>query len=331
MKRILSVLEVNLLFIVLCALLLTVGAIMQSLHIIGGLLFTEFGLILGVSLLFLKIRGGSIRDTLRLHPVKPMMLFKVVLVALLMVPVVLFLNLIVLSLIQTFGRVVVPAIPTATDVPSLFVMIFSIAVSAGICEEALFRGVMLRSYERDLGRKWAAVLSALLFGMFHFNLGNLLGPIALGLVYAYYVQLSGSIYPAMLGHFVNNGTAVLVSYLASNSRDEALRMLEGGLPEGLNAADALADVSIIQMLIPFLLPALVGAAGAFFLIRSMRNQYPKRRSDLYEGEIDERLNYTTTHYRLWGPQPVRVRLSLVLPVILIVVAYIVLTYLTFFR
>lgn len=331
MKRTLSILESNLLFILLCVLLLTVGAIAQAKHTVGGLLFTEFGLLFGGSLLFLKLRGASIRETLRLYPVKPVVMVKVFFASVCLVPVILFLNVAMLSLIQTFGQVRTPHIPTATDAPSLILLLFVVAVSAGVCEEVLFRGVMLRSYEQELGRKWSAILVAILFGLFHFNLGNLLGPIVLGLVYAYYVQLTGSIYPAILGHFLNNGLAVLMSFLANNTRDEMMQMLDGGLPEGFDPALQIADMNLVQMLIPFLLPAILGGVAAFFLIRSMRNHYPKRHSELYDGEIDERQNYSTVHYRLWGSQPVRVRLSLVIPWVVVVVAYGILTYLTFFR
>jgi hypothetical protein len=99
------------------------------------------------------------------------------------------------------------------------------AVTPGICEELFFRGMIMNALEGRFGFRFAAILSAVLFGLFHFNLANLLGPIFLGLLFAWLVQVTNSIYAGMIGHAVNNGFAVTISWLMS--RGQAVSMETG--------------------------------------------------------------------------------------------------------
>lgn len=88
--------------------------------------------------------------------------------------------------------------------------LFAIAVIPSICEEILFRGYILRAFEKSWGIIVAILVSGLLFGLFHLQAANLLPLATLGVVLAVITWLSASIWPAIFAHFVNNAVAVIV-------------------------------------------------------------------------------------------------------------------------
>ncbi|MGE3276863.1 MAG: ABC transporter permease subunit [Vicinamibacterales bacterium] len=80
----------------------------------------------------------------------------------------------------------------------------------GVCEEIAFRGVLLQSLRRFY-RPWtAALLTGVIFGLFHMSLFRLLPTAFLGVLLATVTILSGSIFPAMAWHALNNGAAFLL-------------------------------------------------------------------------------------------------------------------------
>ncbi|MCB9358007.1 MAG: CPBP family intramembrane metalloprotease [Calditrichaeota bacterium] len=85
-----------------------------------------------------------------------------------------------------------------------------IALIPAVVEEHLCRGLMLRGLERETG-KWSAILLvAAVFAILHLNPYRLLPTFALGVLLGYLAVRTGSIYPAILGHFVNNAFSALV-------------------------------------------------------------------------------------------------------------------------
>lgn len=92
----------------------------------------------------------------------------------------------------------------------LLFALFTVAVVPAICEEILFRGYILRAFEKSWGIIAAIIVSGFLFGLFHLQLGNLMPLAMLGFVLAVMTWLSGSIWPAVVAHFMNNGVAVVV-------------------------------------------------------------------------------------------------------------------------
>jgi membrane protease YdiL (CAAX protease family) len=81
---------------------------------------------------------------------------------------------------------------------------FTLVVVAPITEELLFRGIILRGL---LGRfrPWAAILlSALLFGVMHLNPWQTIPTFVLGVAYAWFYVRSGSLWPGIVAHALNN-------------------------------------------------------------------------------------------------------------------------------
>lgn len=90
-----------------------------------------------------------------------------------------------------------------------WVLLILITVMPAVGEEIYFRGLLFGSWKKQYGGAWAVFLSSLVFGAFHQSLVKLIPTAMLGACFAYAVWKSGSIYLAMLLHFVNNLLSLL--------------------------------------------------------------------------------------------------------------------------
>jgi membrane protease YdiL (CAAX protease family) len=105
-------------------------------------------------------------------------------------------------------RAVVPA-----DLPQ-WILFVPLAASAGICEEFLYRGFALTTLSAMTGSvAYGTLLSCIAFGIGHAYQGRtgMIGATITGLIYAGVFLATGSLYPCMLGHFIQDivGAAVL--------------------------------------------------------------------------------------------------------------------------
>jgi membrane protease YdiL (CAAX protease family) len=83
---------------------------------------------------------------------------------------------------------------------------FGVVLAAPLAEEVLFRGYGLARI-RELGGEGRALLfTALMFALLHGSWVKLPGTFAIGLFLGWLVLRTGSLWPAILGHFINNGT-----------------------------------------------------------------------------------------------------------------------------
>jgi membrane protease YdiL (CAAX protease family) len=89
-----------------------------------------------------------------------------------------------------------------------------IVVAAPISEEIFFRGFIFGGLRRRLSFPAAAVLSGVIFGLFHFTGPDSIGVVPqlafLGFALAWLYEETGSIYPAIAVHAVNNALAFAI-------------------------------------------------------------------------------------------------------------------------
>ena len=90
--------------------------------------------------------------------------------------------------------------------------LFVIALAPAVCEELLFRGVVFHAVKAGHRTAAACAVTAVLFGCFHMSLVKFLPTGLMGLVLCIVVWQTGSIYPAMLMHFMNNALSVVISF-----------------------------------------------------------------------------------------------------------------------
>ncbi|MDY0298747.1 MAG: ABC transporter permease subunit/CPBP intramembrane protease [Candidatus Cloacimonadaceae bacterium] len=89
-----------------------------------------------------------------------------------------------------------------------------IAVAPGICEELMFRGFLIRFFEK-YGIRASIILSGLFFAAFHLDPFRFIPVLILGIILAYLTLRSGSIFNAMFSHAINNGFALIIMTLAT--------------------------------------------------------------------------------------------------------------------
>ncbi len=182
-------------------------AIYDNMYIV--LLINEFVMILGAVVIYCLIVKPDIRETFKLNKpgLVPMLLIAVTSVPAYFVAV--MLNNIMLYFLQFVGRIPNSTIPVPKTIPELIIGILVVGVSPGVCEEIMHRGLMLKAYERR-GSYRAIVITAIFFGVFHFDITNFLGPIFLGLIIGYYVVRTNSIFAGIFAHFLNNTIAEVI-------------------------------------------------------------------------------------------------------------------------
>jgi membrane protease YdiL (CAAX protease family) len=92
--------------------------------------------------------------------------------------------------------------------------LFMIAVLPAIGEEFMFRGLLQRLFKEWLGNVHVAIfLSAFLFSAMHFQFYGFFPRMILGIIFGYMFYWSGSLWVPVCAHFINNGAAVVFSFL----------------------------------------------------------------------------------------------------------------------
>ena len=90
-----------------------------------------------------------------------------------------------------------------------------IGLMAPLCEEIVFRGVILRCLlQRFAGRYWIAIaISALLFAVAHFNPAQTPHALVVGVLLGWMCYRTGSLLPGIAYHWVNNTSVFLLCAL----------------------------------------------------------------------------------------------------------------------
>jgi hypothetical protein len=216
-------------------------------------------------------------------------------------------------------------IPTATNTAEYLLLFAVIAGSAGICEEIFFRGVILNGYESEVGLKWGAIFSGLLFGIFHFNPQNFFGPIILGIVFSYLVQLTGSIVAGIVAHMANNGIAVTMGYL--------LNVFDGGSSNVAAGEVAFESMGVmLGVMVFYCIVAVIFFIGIKSIFKSLNAMFPRTMVvSSYDSELGETINVTVPDDGpLWKPGRLNLSIGHYFPIGLSVVLYGLIIYLAYF-
>ena len=96
----------------------------------------------------------------------------------------------------------------------LLMNLLVIALIPAIGEELTFRGVVQQSLVKGCKNAHVGIiLSAAIFSFIHFQFYGFLPRMFLGIILGYMFYYSGSLWTSILMHFINNGSAVVVSYI----------------------------------------------------------------------------------------------------------------------
>lgn len=92
----------------------------------------------------------------------------------------------------------------------LVLPIIVVGLFGPFCEEVFFRGFAMPAFARRYGLWGGILISAALFSVFHFSIGLLIPVFIFGIVLGWLYARTGSIYPSMAAHAVQNVVALLI-------------------------------------------------------------------------------------------------------------------------
>ena len=99
----------------------------------------------------------------------------------------------------------------------LFLNVTVMAIIPALCEEFLFRGLIIKWLKTHISNIHIVVfLSACIFSAIHLQFYGFVPRFLLGLYLGYLFIWTGSIWVCIIAHFINNAMAVIVSYLFNN-------------------------------------------------------------------------------------------------------------------
>ncbi len=222
MDRKLTFTGANKLFFAFCAVFIIYQVIIGFIfgtdvydHMYTIVLINE-SMIAGFVIVYCLVKKINLKETFRLNKLRlaPALLIIVTTIPAFFVAT--MLNGIVIYLLQFIGEIPSQGIPVPQNPAELALGIAIIGIAPGICEELMHRGFLLKAYEKR-GSYKAVIMVSILFGLFHFDITNLAGPIFLGLIIGYYVVRTDSIFAGMLAHFLNNSFAEIIQYINRNT------------------------------------------------------------------------------------------------------------------
>jgi sodium transport system permease protein len=184
------------------------------------LLVNLIGILLGGSALMIRRYRLPVREALALRSVKPAVWIAVAAGApvgiLTGIGVFRLANLIVPvsdRVIESFSQYLVPQ-----DIP-FWQILPMMTVLPGICEEIAFRGLLLHGLHRRLPPAAVSLVVGLAFGLFHMSLFRLAPTAYLGVLFAAATLITGSIFPAMVWHALNNGISLVAAHYGISLAD----------------------------------------------------------------------------------------------------------------
>ena len=126
---------------------------------------------------------------------------------------------VVLAQLNNWVRWLIPPGPFIRQLMSLLeqgnlpLVLASLVFVGPVSEELIFRGVLLPGFLENY-RPWTAIfLSSLLFAVIHLNPWQSVSGFFIGCLFAWFVARTGSLLPAIAGHVLTNGLAVIAMRL----------------------------------------------------------------------------------------------------------------------
>lgn len=132
-----------------------------------------------------------------------------------------------------------------------------IAVIAGVGEELIFRGLIMRKLLLGTGNPHIAIwVSAFIFAVIHFQFYGILPRMMLGVLFGYFYLWTGNIRVPIFAHIFNNGLAITIMYLHNI----------GIVKTDLETMDDV-PLSIVGF-------SLIATIGLMFLLKNYTNSHP---------------------------------------------------------
>ena len=135
-----------------------------------------------------------------------------------------------------------------SSIPMFFVNIVVVALMPAICEEFIFRGVILNGL-KSTGKVKMIVLSGLMFSIMHLSLQQSVYQFILGMVLSAIVMITGSIVSSIILHFFNNFFVLFTNLIVQPSGEATVFTPSGVMDHILPFLIAIVAVGLIYLLL----------------------------------------------------------------------------------
>lgn len=206
--------------------LLRIGNIGERMTVSGALWMTE-GVVVIPALVFAICSKGRLRDTMAFHKIRIPTIFLAVLYIALLGPLVTLCNAITMLFVENTATEIL----TVVSAISFGGMFFFVGLLAPVCEEIVFRGVLYTGFRKNGTPMQAILWTAVLFGLFHMNLNQMIYATVLGIAFGLLREATGNIWAGIIGHISLNSYSVFIYYLQSVLPEEELAGTESVLTQ----------------------------------------------------------------------------------------------------
>lgn len=206
-------------FILMFALTATLGTIIQTLAYIPGLYVTEWLLILGPPLILLWRKKVDIKESLGLQRFNISHVLLGIVGGLGIYPISIGSILLMEDILGPYPAVEFFEDAFPTTWLGFIPWILAVALSAGICEEALFRGFIQNGLHNHWGPAKALIVATILFAAAHLDPWRTPAVILIGLLAGYLLIRTGSLYSAIAVHVTVNGIHNFLGFIESFPKD----------------------------------------------------------------------------------------------------------------
>lgn len=209
-----SVRRSNLFFLIVLIVMIGGSSVLGSLGLspMTITLLTEYLFLLVPVLIYLRLTKQPIKERMRFNKISFKDVILIIIISLSSMPILGFLNTITSKFFQNHFAASVSTFPSMPLIGWIFVL----GITPAICEEAVLRGVVLGGY-KNIDIKKAALMNGFLFGIFHLNINQFSYAFVLGIIMAYLVYITNSIFSSILMHFTINGISAIANWSLSKS------------------------------------------------------------------------------------------------------------------
>ena len=188
------------------------GRVFKILNIPRGLdiVVLQVSLLLVPTIIYFIITKQSVKEVLRLKKINIKSVFIIIIIGFLAQPITVFLSLITQFIFPNKIGMVISQLNTMP----LILQVAIVALTPAILEEITMRGIVLSGY-KNVDIKKAAIITGLFFCMIHRDGNQSLYTFAFGVLFAYLVEITGSIFSSMICHFTINGSQVVLAFISN--------------------------------------------------------------------------------------------------------------------
>lgn len=98
------------------------------------------------------------------------------------------------------------------NISNYFISLFAMAVLPAVCEELFFRGLIFKGLS-SYGKKFAIIISSIMFSIYHMSLRQTIYPVLFGILLAIVMYKENNIFYTIIMHLTNNIIALTLMFL----------------------------------------------------------------------------------------------------------------------